>query len=124
MRDIKFRAWDKLNKKMYPNPFNGKLGGMNDIFSNTGDWIYMQYTGLKDKNGVDIYEGAVVDKFDFQDPYFRSVVVRHLGAFCYESYGAFIVFTSDYHFKWANGKSEAIEVIGNIYENPELTPSS
>jgi uncharacterized phage protein (TIGR01671 family) len=101
---------------MYPNPFNGKIGGMNDIFADAGDWIYMQYIGLNDKNGVEIYEGDIVAKFDFQDAYFQSVVVRHRGAFGYESDGDFIVLASNYNFKWANGKSDMILVLGNIYE--------
>jgi hypothetical protein len=61
MDTIKFRAWDKLNKKMYPNPFNGKIGGINDIFSNTGDWIYLQYTGQTDKDGTEVYEEDILE---------------------------------------------------------------
>ena len=118
--EIKFRAWDKLNKKMHPNPFNGMIGGMNDIFSNAGDWIYLQYTGLKDKNWVEIYEGDIVAKFDFKDPHFRSVVVRRLGAFGYLLYQDFIAFASNYHFMWVNGKSDKLVVIGNIYKTSEL----
>jgi hypothetical protein len=120
MDEIKFRAWDRLNKEMYPNPFNGRIGELNDTFAHPGNWTYLQYTGLNDRNGMEIYEGDIVAKFDFQDPYFRSVVLRHLGAFGYLSYGDFIAFASNYHFEWANGKSNTILVIGNIYENPEL----
>jgi hypothetical protein len=113
--EIKFRAWDRLNKEMYPNPFNGRIGELNDTFAHPGNWTYLQYTGLNDMNGVEIYEGDI-----FQDSDFRSVVLRHLGAFGYIAYGDFIAFASNYHFKWANGKSNKILVIGNIYENPRL----
>ena len=120
MRKIKFRAWDMLNKTMYRNPFNGKIGGLNDIFANTGDWSYMQYTGLNEKNSKEIYEDDIIANFNFENPYFRSVVVCYLGAFGYVSDGDFITFAHNSNFDWVNGKSEKIEVIGNIHENPEL----
>jgi hypothetical protein len=57
MREIKFRAWDRVEKRMHPNPFNGVIGGTNDIFANTGNWSFMEYAGLKDVNCLDIFEG-------------------------------------------------------------------
>ena len=59
-KEIKFRAWDKRKRVMFTNPFNGVIGGMNDIFANTGDWIYMQYSGKEDKNDTEMYEGDIV----------------------------------------------------------------
>lgn len=62
MRDIKFRAWDKWDNKMeFPN------GSFLDVPRRiAGNWkeflILMQYTGLKDKNGLkEIYEGDIID---------------------------------------------------------------
>jgi uncharacterized phage protein (TIGR01671 family) len=130
---IKFRGWDIKRKEMFfVDTMVFRLN--NDVYRvwknvvepegglliNPITGILMQYIGLRDNNGVEIYEGDIVAKFDFQDPYFRSAVVRHLGAFGYKDSGDFIVFAANYHFNWVNGKSEKIAVIGNIYENYEL----
>jgi uncharacterized phage protein (TIGR01671 family) len=121
MREIKFRAWHELNKTMvYFNPkrltedhfqatYLVKL--MNGDF---GD-VLMQYTGLKDKNGKEIYEGDIIS---FNILTFE--VEKHLGAFGYwvykgANYAYFVPFCGV-----LKNNSMVFEIIGNIHENPEL----
>ena len=66
MREIKFRAWDTTEKKMhheislmFANDLNGVFEGLNEC-----GCIVMQYTGLKDKNGKEIYEGDILEDVD------------------------------------------------------------
>jgi len=80
-----------------------------------------QYTGLKDKNGKEIYEGDTCQCFCFDDKYFQNEVVYQNGAFGYcMKYQGFIAFAENHNFKWENGKSERIEVIGNIHDKKEI----
>lgn len=109
MREIKFRAWDIVNKKMiqWESSFFGDV-----VWGMTGDkYVEMQFTGLKDKNGKEIYEGDIV-KLEQWNPSIAEVVFDR-GGFCFR-------FKKDDTY-YPDGKYlEEGEVIGNIYENPEL----
>ena len=120
MREIKFRAWDKVEKKMfiparlsfkdelYQEFYNDSCGGNEHPFSYIN---LMQYTGLKDKNGKEIYEGDVVRYKAFEIWYARKVYFdTELCQFGLHSS----------NFLFHNQFSDNLEIIGNIYENPEL----
>ena len=139
-REIKFRVWDKTTNTMFENDKNTYITieffiGMVDIngikldYENECEAVLMQYTGLKDKNGKEIYDGDVLkqvkkssregcesssyDKNNFevvfkygsfwlQRPYDDSVYIRD-----FPNIDEFVGF-------------ECFEIVGNIYENPEL----
>lgn len=126
MRDIHFRAWDKEeNEMLYSDPelsigfnvFTGKwTGGKSDF--ELEHIILMQYTGLKDKNGKEIYEGDILKQAD-EDIIVAEYKCLEVDAF--EGIGFNLwSFIGEYNkFDCARLQSE-LEVIGNIYENPEL----
>ena len=120
MREIKFRGWDGQN--MLSNEYlrtNG-FNPINKLWIDGVEVIWMQYTGLKDKNDVDIYEG---DIFLFREV-IKNVVEFKYGTFVYnasrDSEFENFVNLSNSHFEWIDGKAHDIEVIGNIYENKDL----
>lgn len=100
MREIKFRAWDLLENKMYYFDFDDLLTGNAPVNSTCLDYELMQYTGLKDKNGKEIYEGDIIK---------ADGVLYDTVAF---------VLKDMMQGNWKNLENK--EVIGNIYENPEL----
>ena len=116
MREIKFRAWDKKNNKMWHCVEELDLGNQEVVFQHNEDYgitwgaypsdaILMQYTGLKDKNGTEIYEGDIMewDEKEWGAPY-REIVEWRYSLF------------ETREDVWP----QSCEVIGNIYENPEL----
>lgn len=110
MREIKFRVWDALEKEMlFPDTVTPS------IISLQGAYL-MQYTGLKDNNGKEIYEGDIVNhKKWFRVGEYKPCkgVVKYKG----------ISFTCECIGDWLGSNAELnplAEVIGNIYQNPEL----
>ena len=132
MREIKFRAWWKHpiylpQGKMYfvggllfaekqecepeyDNFGNAKEVGLMEYknnskigWNNANECILMQFTGLNDKNGKDIYEGDILQDDE-----------KHVEPFAVE-WNDMKEYTN-----WYSSKGNVFEIIGNIYENPEL----
>jgi hypothetical protein len=110
MREIKFRVWCKYHNDWERHDLAMDMSG--NIFHNgkkvchQSEHIIMQYTGLKDKKGKEIYEGDIL-RCEYAE--------REIGIIEYHGNGFWI--------KQPSGTKELPhirEIIGNIYENPEL----
>lgn len=136
MREIKFRAWDFEAKKM--------LGvvhttiKLSEILSDEGThYQLMQYTGLKDKNGVEIYEGDVLSNkginvgevkfgsYKLQNQTKHDRQVNHLGWYVEKDENIesldylFYNLQTDLSIKKREDQ-QWVKVIGNLYDNPDL----
>lgn len=121
MREIKFRVWNTETNKMIINVKKMGVFALQSIYSideflvipTNEKYPLMQYTGLKDKNGVEIYEGDII-KYDFNELNYRIEFLNaeFIARRFYENIENLYPTEFDY------GKE--CEVIGNIYENKEL----
>lgn len=137
MREIKFRAWDDKGKEWLMGYGVGSLGGfhidgelvyldqwtkvLDDAFHEKIDLKIMQFTGIDDFHGKEIYEGDIVKTGD------------EMGEVQYDpQQGAYIILLHPHNKKVKSGcynlasthPSPLKEIIGNIYQNPELlTPT-
>lgn len=133
MREIKFRAWDKKKNDWFDDEgylyieLNGNInfGWNGEVMDDYADRIIlMQYTGLKDKKGVEIYEGDILKRTYLDGMFGRT----HIGEVVYDKeYTRYVISKPR---KYTEPKTEDIrnissdrstyKVIGNIHNNPEL----
>ena len=117
MKEIKFRVWD--NKDYMSDPFT--LQELQGQVQFTSDCPVMQYTGVDDKNGTPIFEGDIVEGICLgycDDDEFKDVVEFNNGSFCFKKEK-----WKDGTYDWysiENYYSGDLEVVGNIYEDPDL----
>lgn len=119
MREIKFRAFDPLEGKMYQEVAVTMDGYAEADWGKTKyKWVLMQYTGLKDKNGKEIYEGDILKHPKADPPEDKGWKVDYLGVeYILENVSTGEIVSMS---RFAPIYINYMEVIGNIYENPDL----
>ena len=113
MREIKFRAWNKQTRRMEDvrqiNFFDSEMLNGNSEWYSLRHTELLQYTGLQDKNGIEIYEGDIVSWKNKDEDTLKYAKV-------FFEDGAFRLYNTYFELK----SYENLAVIGNIYENPKL----
>jgi len=143
-REIKFRAWDVRGEQMYEvsqlvskSSEEGWLCFTPNNPLALAEYTLMQYTGLKDKNGIDIYEGDVVktkrsvvgmlrpdgkvgEVFGMYDAIHREWDEYRVVEFDIKPNSISLTLPDEDGTYQNRGKKQEWEIVGNIYKNPEL----
>ena len=123
-RQIKFRVWDK-EMKYFSSQYdlycsNGSISNDETVHPHGGRFVAQQFTGLLANNWREIYEGDIVLAHNYNDPH---DVLKCVVEFSQHSASFFLrhVKESNISLNFSRcGSSANTEIIGNIYENPEL----
>ena len=121
MRTLKFRAWNRDEMEYIEDMYWFEENYYHSTDYNGGD-ILMQFTGLHDKNGIPIYEGDIIDillRFYDCESFEMAVIEFRSGAFWFDAKQVGYVDCNWHHYNESDR-----QVIGNIYENPELLKES
>lgn len=120
----KFRAWDKADREMIP--WNRLLNGHNlrNVFMRPEmcGLILMQSTGLKDKNGVEVFEGDIVKGEQYLTTRVPTAITEFV-EYSERNTGFYVVNKTSNHERYKQTLGASIyqyEIIGNIYQHPEL----
>jgi len=129
-RPIKFRVWDKRETKGMSTQnmlYDAQLHHFWQDFVDYPGYELMQYTGLNDSKGKEIYEGDIVKEHHFED-WGDKIGYEYIGIVVYKEYSDDILYAGyktipakNQNTKFrGNAIQSDCEVIGNIFENPEL----
>lgn len=135
-REIKFRAWSKKHKEMDEGGFGVEQFWGDALLLDSPikdfepeDFIFMQYTGLKDKHGKEIYEGDIVTtSINESENDYKGEVAFDRGTFCLRSLTLnwnqdreILTMWKDGLHRWSSIEHcTEMSILGNIHQNPEL----
>jgi len=129
MRKIKFRVWHKFTHLMATvDMLDFTLDAYrahDDVFSGSGhfaDIEIMQFTGLLDMHGKEVYEGDIVNPYGYPYDASKLVAFNHHEVVRYDEQGLLLPFHESTGYEsetWIDDYAK-YEIIGNIHENPEL----
>ena len=137
MERLKFKIWDKKNKKFLikcidnigindkqcidTNEFKNNIFSYLDwengsIRLNSKKYVVLQYIGLKDKNYKEIYEGDIIK--DMDNLYYKVIYIKESACFVFSPIRKDTKIKFSFSFRKSNNRE--MEVVGNIFENPGL----